>query len=201
MISRPEDQWHTKWCEENPQLANKYVITLPGRITRWKGQLDFVKVIDNLKKQGLPVHGLVVGAPHPRKMKFFEEVRVSINKAGLDKDFTLLGHRSDIREIMSVSDVVVSCSTDPEAFGRVTLEALAIGIPVAGYDHGGVHEQLEAMLPEGRIPNGDTHAMSQLLIQWQNNPPAPTKDYPFTLDNMLSKTLSVYEHLLNAPRT
>ena len=93
---------------------------------------------------------------------------------------------------MAVSDVVVSCSTDPEAFGRVTLEALAIGKPVAAYSHGGVAEQLEALLPKGKILVGDIAAMVELLYQCNQQAPIPNQESTFTLGNMLSKTIQCY---------
>lgn len=67
---------------------------------------------------------------------------------------------------MAVSDAVVSCAAKPEAFGRVILEALSMGCPVAGYDHGGVREQLDALFPAGKVPVGNIEAMSQKLIAW-----------------------------------
>jgi glycosyltransferase involved in cell wall biosynthesis len=93
---------------------------------------------------------------------------------------------------MAVSDVVVSCSTDPEAFGRVTLEALSLGKPVAGYDHGGVHEQLSALLPKGKVPMSDLKEMVNLLSEWSKSPVCPKAKNPFTLESMLQKTISVY---------
>jgi len=198
---RPDGDWLARWNADYPYLSGKYVITLPGRITRWKGQLDFIQVIDALKSRGLPVHGLIVGEPHPRKVEFLEEVKTAIHTAGLNDDITLVGHRSDLREVMAVSDVVVSCSTDPEAFGRVTLEALSIGKPVAGYAHGGVREQLDALLPAGKIPIGDTGAMADRLAAWRENSPLPRRENPFTLQSMLLQTLDVYEQLLRSSPT
>lgn len=192
----PSAEWLKIWTSEYPQLEGKYVITLPGRITRWKGQLDFINAIAQLKDQGIPVYGLIVGEPHPKKMEFFEEVKQLINTKGLNDDISLVGHRSDLREVMAISDVVVSCSTDPEAFGRVTLEALAIGKPVMGYDHGGVHEQLDALLPDGQIPIGDVNTMVKRLTEWYRNAPKPKNDNPFTLEQMLQKTVNIYTQLI-----
>jgi glycosyltransferase involved in cell wall biosynthesis len=193
---QPNADWLNKWRTDYPQLKGKYVVTLPGRITRWKGPLDFVNVIAELKQRGLPVHGLIAGEPHPRKLEFLEEVKTAIHDAGLSNDITLVGHRSDLREVMAVSDVVISCSTDPEAFGRVTLEALAIGKTIAGYDHGGVHEQLSSLLPEGKVPLGDTEHMIKLLTSYYSQAPAPKTNSEFTLKQMLSRTLIVYQALL-----
>ena len=131
-------------------------------------------------------------------MEFLSEVKKTIRLAGLEKDITLTGHRSDLRDILTASDAVVSCSTDPEAFGRVTLEALSLGKPVAAYSHGGVAEQLDQMLPVGRIPVGDITSMVNLLADWISriSPPAPTPTSEFELQQMLKSTLGVYEKLL-----
>ena len=189
---QPSAEWLEKWRQQYPQLNSKYLITLPGRITRWKGQLDFIKVIAQLKAQGLPAHGLLVGEPHPKKLEFLAEVKNAIEAAGLEKDITLVGHRSDLREVMAISDVVVSCSTDPEAFGRVTLEALAIGKPVTAYAHGGVAEQLDELLPDGKIAVGNTQGMAKLLMEWHKNSETPIKSHPFTGSRMLKKVSGVY---------
>ena len=192
---QPPSDWLEQWQHDYPQLEGKYVVTLPGRITRWKGPLDFVTIIAQLKERGLLVHGLLVGEPHPKKQAFLEEVRAAIREAGLEDSITLVGHRSDLKEIMAVSNAVISLSTDPEAFGRVTLEALSLGRPVAGYDHGGVHEQLSALLPKGMVPVGDVEAMVKLLAEWSENPALPGKKNPFTLQRMLQKTVEIYSCL------
>ena len=193
---KPTPKWLEIWHQQYPQLEGKYVVTLPGRITRWKGQLDFIKVIASLKEKDIPVHGLIVGEPHPKKLKFLEEVKNAIGAAGVENNLTLVGHRSDLREVMAVSDVIVSCSTDPEAFGRVTLEALAIGKPVAAYAHGGVGEQLDAMLPEGKIKVSYIDAMGALLEKWTQEKCNPLKTELFELKQMLRKTIEVYNGIL-----
>ena len=198
---RPSDEWLTRWQQDFPQLQDHFTVTLPARITRWKGQLDFIQLIAALRAKGLPAHGLLVGEPHPRKTDFLDEVKHTAATAGLGPHLTFAGHRDDLREIMAVSNAVVSCSTDPEAFGRVTLEALALGLPVAGYDHGGVREQLDALLPEGKIPVGDTDAMAERLAEWSKPPPAPARSNPFTLTSMLEKTLACYRTLIAEPDT
>lgn len=192
---QPPPEWSMKWKRDYPRLEGRFVVTLPGRITRWKGQIDFIEVIRLLKAKDIPVHGLLVGESHPKKLGFLEEVKAAIRADALENDISLVGHRLDLREVMAASDIVVSCSTDPEAFGRVTLEALSIGIPVAGYDHGGVHEQLDALLPAGKIPVGDTPGMAERLSQWHAEPARPRQENPFTLQKMLEGTFDVYRRL------
>jgi glycosyltransferase involved in cell wall biosynthesis len=192
---RPSPEWLAKWRAQYPQLEGKYILTLPARVTRWKGQEHFIRVIAGLKRRGLPVHGVLVGDAHPRKQYFMQELRAQVRAAGLDGDITFTGHRGDMKEIMAVSDVVLSLSLDPEAFGRVSLEALTLGVPVAAYDHGGVAEQLAAVFPQGRVPVGDTQALEEKLAHWHARRPTVPDSNPFTLERMLSSTLGVYLEL------
>lgn len=193
---RPSAEWLATWCAQYPQLEGKYVITLPARLTRWKGQEDFIRIVAGLKRRGLPVHGVLVGDAHPRKRYYADELRAQAAAAGLENDITFTGHRGDLKEIMAVSDVVLSLSLDPEAFGRVSLEALTLGRPVAAYDHGGVAEQLAAVFPEGRVAVGDAPAMEDKLAHWYARRPTVPKQNPFTLERMLCSTLEVYRELV-----
>jgi glycosyltransferase involved in cell wall biosynthesis len=192
---QPAADWLAQWRRQFPELAGKYVITLPGRLTRWKGQEDLIEIILGLKRRGLPAHGVMVGDAHPKKMAYAEALRAMVAGLGLERDITFTGHRSDVREIMAVSNVVLSLSTDPEAFGRVSLEALSLGVPVAAYDHGGVAEQLAAIFPAGRVAPGDKAGMQALLAAWYNAAPAVPADQPFTLERMLNSTLETYLEL------
>ncbi len=192
---QPPAEWLAKWRAQYPGLAGKYIITLPGRLTRWKGQEDFIRIIAGLKQRGLPVHGVLVGDAHPRKQYYADELRAQARAAGVQADITFTGHRSDVKEIMAVSNVVLSLSLDPEAFGRVSLEALTLGVPVAAYDHGGVAEQLAAVFPQGRVPVGDVAAAVKKIAQWTTARPAVPDHHPFTLERMLNSTLGVYLEL------
>lgn len=192
---QPAVDWRAQWQRQFPELTGKYVITLPGRLTRWKGQEDLIEIIMGLKRRGLPAHGVLVGDAHPKKMAYANALRAKVAALGLDRDITFTGHRTDLREIMAVSNVVLSLSTEPEAFGRVSLEALSLGVPVAAYDHGGVAEQLAAIFPAGRIVPGDKVGMEALLAAWYNAAPRVPPGQPFTLERMLSSTLETYLEL------
>jgi len=192
----PQQAWIDEWRRSFPGLENKFLVTLPARITRWKGQQDFVLIIARLKTLGLPVHGLIVGGPHRRRKGFLEELQTDVRHRGLENDITFTGHRQDLRDIMAVSDVVLSLAKEPEAFGRTTLEALAIGKPVAGYDHGGVAEQLAAIFPSGCVALNDIDGMVRLLAQWYERSPLVPREIPFTRQKMLNDTLAVYTELL-----
>jgi len=194
---RPDPEWLAIWQREQPQLAGCKVLLLPGRITRWKGQEDFIHLIATLKEQGRPVHGLLAGEAHARRRGYIDELRGLAASLGVESDITLLGHRTDVSRIMQVSDLVLSLSRPPEAFGRVSLEAIAMGKPVVAYDHGGVAEQLAAMLPSGRVPVGDQQQLAATVAEMLDHPvtPSPVPD-EFTLAAMCRATLEVYRELV-----
>ncbi len=193
----PDPQWLDTWRREQTQLEGKKVLLLPGRITRWKGQKEFIQLVAGLRDQGRAVHGLMAGETHFKKRDYMDELHVLIGSLKLGQHITFLGHRSDVRQIMQVSDVVFSLSSPPEAFGRVSLEAMAMGVPVVGYEHGGVAEQLAAMYPRGKVPVGDTHELLKTTVDILDHPDKPATVAPqFTLEAMCRSTLGVYEELL-----
>lgn len=196
---RPSPEWLETWNEQHPELANRKILLMPGRLTRWKGQEDFIHLLSRLTKQGQPVHGLIVGGAHPKKKAYEEELRSLADSEGVAKHISFLGHRNDLLEIMAVSRIVYSLSHDPEAFGRVSLEALALGKPVIAYDHGGVAEQLRAIFPSGLIPPGDLPCAVDLtlkLLKASDERPQPAVD--FTLSHMQHSTFGIYQKLTSS---
>ena len=196
---QPSTSWQQDWWDQYPQTRNTWLLTLPARLTRWKGQEDFIQIIQALRQQGLPVHGLLVGEAHHRKQAYAEELRQHIMHAGLQNHITLTGHRTDLREILAISHCVFSLSYQPEAFGRTTLEALSLGRPVIGYNHGGVGEQLACLFPQGCIPVRDRAAAVELIQSWGSTPPRPRDEHPFTLEAMCEQTLAVYAEVSLKP--
>jgi len=193
---RPPAAWLACWKAERPGLAGKRVLLLPGRLTRLKGHEDFFGLIAALKAEGMPVHGLVAGDTHPKKRTYFEALQVSVRRLGISNDVDFLGHRQDLREVMTMSDVICGLSRQPESFGRTVLEALALGKPVLGYDCGGVGELLAGLFPSGRVPLGDRSLLldNARRILMERPRPMPVRE-PFTLEAMCRSTLRVYQEL------
>ena len=150
----PSREWLMGWFMSYPELKGKFTLCLPGRITRLKGHLDLIPVVRQLLEQGIPAHAVIVGEAKKGKEEYKNEVLRAIERSGVSQSFTWTGHRQDLREILSTCSVTLSLTKSPEAFGKSTLEALALGKPVAGYAHGGVKEQLDAFLPEGNVAVG-----------------------------------------------
>jgi glycosyltransferase involved in cell wall biosynthesis len=198
---QPAAAWRERWQQDFPQFTSKQLLLLPGRITRLKGHEDFLRLIAALRKTNPQVHGVIVGDTHPRKRAYLAELQQLVQQLGLANDVTFVGHRSDLREIMAMSQLICSLSTSPESFGLTTLEALALGRPVLGYDHGGVGELLRELYPAGRVPLRDEAALLATTQQLLALHPAPALvQEPFTLAAMCRGTLDVYRELLQAPR-
>ena len=189
---RPSETWLDNWKSAHPQLEGRIPLLLPGRLTRWKGQEDFITLIARLYKKNLPVHGLIAGEPHPKKLAFLDELKNLTKTLGIEDRISFLGHRSDLRDVMAASRIVYSLSLDPEAFGRVSLEAMALGLPVIAYNHGGVAEQLQALFPCGLAPVGDLDAIEKTTMQILEHGGKPASIAPFTLSKMLNATLDTY---------
>jgi len=195
----PREAWLADWHRRYPQLQGRYVITLPGRVGPRKGVFEFIELIAGLKQAGHDVHGLVVGEIAKRDRNLASRLNMAAKAAGIANAITFTGFREDVREIVSVSSVVVSLSRYPEAFGRTVNEALSLGIPVAGYDHGGVGEQLARHFPAGLVPFGDQAAITERLASWMAAPPGMAEVQPYTLDDMLNKTINLYQQVAAAP--
>ena len=184
--------WLKSWYQKYPQTKNQIILTLPARITRWKGHEDFIELIKNLSHKYPNIHGLIVG-DEKKKNKYKAELKNKINELKLKKSITFVGHRNDIREVMSISKIVFSLSKEPEAFGRVSLESLSIGKPVIAYSHGGVKEQLVRLFPSGLIKVGSINEATKLAIKLLRKPPKTKKNNFFTLEKMLKTTLNIYK--------
>lgn len=197
---KPDLAWQQAFFAQFPQAAGKKIITLPGRITRLKGHEDFIELIARLKRRGLPVHGLIIGGATSSKQRYLHKLRYRVHSMGLAADISFTGQRDDLKSILAISHLVLSLSTQPESFGRTTLEALRLGVPTAGYDHGGVGEILRTTYPNGLLTLGDIDAATQRITSLLQQPsPVPDENF-YPLRSMLSQTLEVYEQLARAPR-
>ncbi|MCZ6606010.1 MAG: glycosyltransferase family 4 protein [Alphaproteobacteria bacterium] len=124
-------QWHL--ADDVP------TIMLPGRLTRWKGHELLIDALAEIRLR--PLACLLVGADQGRE-KYRRRLEARIVDKGLEGVVRLVGHCDDMPAAYMLADVVVSASTDPEAFGRVVAEAQAMGRPVVVAGHGGAAEQI-----------------------------------------------------------
>jgi len=142
------------------------VVMLPGRLTSWKGQSLLIEALALLKErvgsENFKVIGLLVGSDQGRE-SYRAGLEQRIKSLGLAGKVQVLGHCADMAAAYMLTDVVVSASTDPEAFGRVVAEAQAMGRPVVVADHGGAAEQVIASETGWLFSPGDATALAGAL--------------------------------------
>ncbi len=192
---RPSPSWSQTWFQRYPYLLDSFVLTLPGRLTRLKGHEDFIELIARLVERKLPVQGLIVGGEDPQRQKYAQSLRQLVRDRGLDTHITFTGERNDMREVYASSNLVLSLSQQPESFGRTVLEALSLGVPVIGYDHGGVGEILATLLPEGRVSMGNMDELVTRVQSFLERTRSVSEANPYLLEHMLNKTLALYSEL------
>jgi glycosyltransferase involved in cell wall biosynthesis len=110
------------------------VICLPGRLTRWKGQELFIEALSRIKD--LRWKALLIGGA-TKSSCYVADLKKLVHDNGLSERVVFTGNQIDIAPYYAISDLVVSASLEPEAFGRVAIEAQAMGVPVIASDHGG----------------------------------------------------------------
>jgi glycosyltransferase involved in cell wall biosynthesis len=143
---------------------NDFVVLLPGRLTRWKGQSVLIDALARLKQQNRlgEIRAILAGDAQGRDA-YETELHRAIESAGLKDRIFIAGHINDMATAYAAADVTVSASTDPEAFGRVTAEASAMGKPVIASDHGGARETVLANVSGLLVKPGDPAALADAI--------------------------------------
>ncbi len=190
---RPSEEWIAGYHRDVPSAAGRFGVLLPGRVTRLKGHGDAVRAVHAAHARGVDAHLLIVGGVDPKKESLRREIETLARSLGVADRVTFVGHRSDIREWMAASDVVLACSTQPESFGRTALEAIKLGRPVIGYEHGGVGEVMREVFPAGLVPANDWRAMAERIVEFAGDAPAVERTERYALRTMQERTVSLYE--------
>lgn len=179
------------------------VLLLPARLTRWKGQILAIEALGLLMDLD-PQPVLVLAGDAQGRNAYVDEIK---NKAAaLNVDMRMPGHVRDMVTALAASDLVLTPSIEPEAFGRTAAEAQAMGKPVIAADHGGAVEVVVDGQTGWRVPPGNTARLAELIRQaLQLDPQERVKmatlarkhiESHFSTASLQQKTLQVYEQLL-----
>lgn len=193
---QPSVQWLNQTFKDFPELENKFLLCLPGRVTRLKGHETLIGLVEKLQQQYPNLHVVVVGGADPKKAAYLKEMQDTIQGKGLTDKITFVGHRSDIREWLAFSDVVLSLSNQAETFGRTALEALSVGTPVIGWNRGGVAEILSQLYPQGLIAVDDHAALFNAVKKHLDEPQQVKPVTTFSLKEMCDQTVLLYKQVL-----
>ena len=189
-------EWRKELFRQYPQLQNKHIILMPGRLTRWKGQEAFLEMMSRLIRLRQDCHGVVVGDAEPGKQHYFDELLAMRSSLGLDEAVTFVGHRSDIAQFYGLASVTCHMSNKEEPFGRTVPESLASGTPVVAYDRGGASESLNVGFPQGLVAPDDIVGFAARVADVIDADAVLTLPESYYLSSQLASTLAVYRRLL-----
>lgn len=191
------------------QLAQgrEFVFVLPGRLTSWKGQEVFIEAIGKLPEalqSRISAH--LVGDAQGRN-DYVEGLKARIHALGIDKSVNISGHYSEMANLYAASDLIIAPSVRPEAFGRVAIEAGAMGVPVIVSDHGGQRETVDDGLTGWRTVPGDADSLAGALSAFLTLTDEQRQDMGkaakqkvltrFTKSGLQAATLKVYDRVLD----
>ena len=121
----------------------KFVILLPGRLTPWKGQEVFIEALNILNRQNdvRSFYAIIVGSDQGRKV-YFKKLKSLVERYRLYKSLIFVPQFKEMPIAYQISDLVVSASTKPESFGRVSVEAQSMKKPIIASNIGGSKETI-----------------------------------------------------------
>ena len=186
------------------------IVTLPGRLSRWKGQSLLIEAFSILKdrddKNNNNLVCLLLGSDQGRS-SYRIELEKLIESKNLKDVIKIHGHCDDMAAAYSITDIVISASTRPEAFGRVVSEAQAMGCQIVAADHGGAAEQIINGKTGWLFKPNDAEALSTSISdilsmtesdRFEISQKAITHvRMKYTKKEMCSATLKVYSELIS----
>lgn len=196
----PSAETRAEWQQRHPELKDRFVICLPGPISAAHGTAGIIPIMTSLLSQDIPAHMLIAGNTKAAIPAFLNTLHRQLRSAGLEQRVTWLGAPPNMRDVYCMSDAVLSLNKLPAAYDRPILEALALGRPVAGYDHGVIGEYLGTFNPIGALPPGDEDAAADVLSQWYSYPPEPDSgvSYPYRLSDTAANYYELYLTLIGS---
>ncbi len=205
----------TKLEEEEKKLLQKWeinkekkIILMPGRLTSWKGQELFIKSIHLVKTElGYEAfHVVILGSEQGRDLYKNKLVNLT-EQYNLSNQIKFIDHCEDMALAYKVSDIVVSASIEPEAFGRVAVEAQSMKKLIIASNIGGSNETIINGKTGILFDSGDATSLSKKIIQALTMDEATNKLIgeearkniikKFNVEKMCFSTYSEYKRLLN----
>ena len=196
-----------KFSKKNSIDRDKFIILLPGRLSFWKGQKIFIEALKLLSEQinNQPFEGIIIGGDQGKSV-YKKQLIALVERYRLKKIIKFIDHCDEMPVAYKIANLVCSCSSEPEAFGRVSVEAQSMGIPIVASDIGGSTETIVKDKTGFLFKSGDSNALTNAIIMVMQ------KDYnslksigfegrknilkKFDVDKMCHTTFTEYKKLI-----
>lgn len=181
------------------------VVGILGRLVPWKGHRVFLEAMARVARQVPNLRCLIVGDAAPGEQAYRAELEALARDLGLGERCKFLGWRSDVPALLSVMDVLVHASLDPEPFGRVLIEGMAAAKPVVAADGGACPEIIEHGVSGLLVPPGEAQALADAVAGLLGDPDRlhtmgimarHQAEARFSIDEHVRQVERVYEELL-----
>ena len=197
-----------KLIEEWNINQNKFIILLPGRLTNWKGQIIFIEALNILNQQTFvkPFSAIILGSAQGRNV-YYKKLLSLVEKYRLNQKIKFISFCKEMPLAYKLADVVVSASTEPEAFGRVSVEAQSMEKPIIASEIGGSKETIIKDKTGLLFKSGDPIALAEKLkeilsldvntLQLMGMEGRKNILRKFDVEKMCSSTITEYKKLIN----
>ena len=196
-----------KFSKKNSIDRDKFIILLPGRLSFWKGQKIFIEALKLLSEQinNQPFEGIIIGGDQGKSV-YKKQLIALVERYRLKKIIKFIDHCDEMPVAYKIANLVCSCSSEPEAFGRVSVEAQSMRIPIVASNIGGSTETIVKDKTGFLFKSGDSNALTNAIIMVMQ------KDYnslksigfegrknilkKFDVDKMCHTTFTEYKKLI-----
>ena len=202
-LESEEDQLIKSWGIIKKE---KKIILLPGRLTSWKGQELFIEAINkiNIELGYQAFYAIILGSDQGRD-QYKKKLLKLCENYNLTDQIKFIKHCDDMALAYKVSDIVISSSIEPEAFGRVAVEAQSMEKIVIASNIGGSNETVIDEKTGFLFNSGDVNSLSQKIMKILNTDETTLKSIgiegrknvinKFNVEKMCFSTYSEYKKL------
>ena len=203
-LETDEDNLFKSWELE----VGKKIILLPGRLTSWKGQEMFIEALNLVNKEmpDQPFSAVILGSDQGRKVYKKKLVRL-VEQYRLNNQVQFFDKCELMPLAYKISDIIVSASIEPEAFGRVSVEAQSMEKPIIASNIGGSNETIANDKTGFLFEAGKPEELSKKIIHALNLDESTLKFIgiegrknvikKFNIEKMCFSTYSEYKKLIN----
>ena len=200
-----KDKLIKKW---NLDKFQRKIILMPGRLTEWKGQEMFIESLNLLKKNEphKQFTAIILGSDQGRDI-YKKKLTRLVEQYRLNKEIIFVDNFEIMPIAYEISDIVVSASIEPEAFGRVAIEAQSMGKPIIASNIGGSRETIKDETTGFLFNAGDIKSLSEKLshifdldrntLKLMGNAGRENVIKKFNVEKMCFSTYSEYKKLIN----
>ena len=187
---------------------DKKIILLPGRLTSWKGQEVFIEAVNliNIELGYEAFYTVILGSDQGRELYKKKLIRLS-EQYRMSKQIRFIDHCKNMALAYKVSDIIVSASNEPEAFGRVSVEAQSMGKPIVASNIGGSNETVIDEKTGFLFESNNAKSLSKQILRVLNMDETSLKmmgiearknvTQRFNVEKMCFSTYSEYKKLFN----